>query len=343
MHKIIKQFKSVALILLALIISILATEANADMRSLLKRHPFNGAFIIAQHGKVLFRQGSPSLAYQIGSITKMFTAACILKLQEQGRLHIQDPLSKYIDFPSGNKITLEDLLSHTSGVPDYLIEMAVSRELANYYQSYHSKEDLLSLFNNRPLQFTPGSQFRYSNANYILLGLVIEKVSGMKYEDFVTRTILLPAKMLHTGVSTNPRHALVAEPKIFEKELRGKIIDLSNYSSAGGIVSTVDDMYAFASSLISGKIISQQSMAEMVRERKSGSGYGLGWTGYAQGNRYVGGHGGRTFGYSAFLDIDTFSGTIIVALSNDPSTDIDRLRKNIKNILDTATLGGGNF
>ena len=157
---------------------------------------FNGSILVAKEGKILFRKGygmadiekhvpnTPSTILRIGSLTKQFTAMAILILEEQGKLSTKDPISKYIpSYPNGDKITLHNLLTHTSGIAEYLTPEVYQ----NPPNHYCSPENLISMFKNKPLNFPTGKSFRYSNSNYILLGYIIQKVSGVKYEDFVRK------------------------------------------------------------------------------------------------------------------------------------------------------------
>ena len=169
---------------------------------------FTGAVLISRHGKVLLRQAyglanyelgvpnSPRMRFHIASVSKPFTAAAILQLQEKGGLRLSDTVSRFLpDFPEGDKIRLENLLTHTSGIRDI-------NDLADYddfARSPHTPPELVAKFAGLPLQFQPGAKYSYSNSNYNLLALILERVSGESYPDYLRRHIFGPAGMEESG------------------------------------------------------------------------------------------------------------------------------------------------
>src|SRR5258708_22892562 len=174
---------------------------------------FSGEIFVAQKGKVLFDKGyglsnyefdvpvTPQTKFYIASITKSFTAAAVLLLQDKGMLSINDAVSRFIpDFTDGAQITIHHLLTHTSGIADFL-------RFPNFFElskSWYTTEEAVNLFRHRPLLFKPGEQTNYSNSNYVLLAYIIEKVSGKTYADFLKGNFLIPLGMTNTG---EPTHA----------------------------------------------------------------------------------------------------------------------------------------
>ncbi len=171
---------------------------------------FNGSVLVAWNGRVILSKGygmadntfnipnTPQTKFFIGSITKQFTAACIMILIERNLLKLDDPIIMYLpDYPrpNGDKITIRHLLTHTSGIPDYtnFPEVILKRTQPL------STEYLIDLFKNWPLEFEPGSKFSYSNSGYLLLGEIIEKISGQSYEAFLEHEILKPLGMNDSG------------------------------------------------------------------------------------------------------------------------------------------------
>src|SRR5690349_4795039 len=163
------------------------------------------AVLVMKDGQVLLRKGygmanlelgvpiAPEMVFELGSVTKTFTATAIMMLAERGKLSIQDDLTRYLpDFPThGKKITLEHLLSHTSGVPNFTsLPDWVGKQRLDV-----SVEELIGLFRGKPLDFEPGERYSYSNSGYALLGAVIEKVSGRTYEEFIEEEIFKPLGM----------------------------------------------------------------------------------------------------------------------------------------------------
>ncbi len=135
--------------------------------------------------------------FRIGSITKQFTAAAILRLQEQGKLSVRDPLSKFIpDYPRGSEVTLHHLLTHTSGIHSY----TGKPNFLETVSAYTTPEDLIKSFKNDPYDFDPGKKWLYNNSGYFLLGYIIEKVSGQSYGEFLKQQFFEPLGMKNTGV-----------------------------------------------------------------------------------------------------------------------------------------------
>ena len=168
-----------------------------------------GTVLVARGGRILFRQsygmanyelGVPNSSvtrYHIASVSKPFTAAAILQLQEQGHLSVSDKVSKYVPgFSNGERITLDHLLTHSSGIPD----INGIDGIDTFERSPHTLEQLVAKFASLPLEFAPGSKQSYSNSNYNLLALILEKVSGESYEDYLRRHIFEPAGMKDSGV-----------------------------------------------------------------------------------------------------------------------------------------------
>ncbi len=175
---------------------------------------FMGTALVAQNGKVLLSKGygfanaewdipnSPSTKFRLGSITKQFTAACILLLEERGKLKIDDPVKKYMpDAPAAwDKITIFHVLTHTSGIPsftgfpDYRSTEAIAT----------TPEKLVARFRDKPLDFQPGEKWSYSNSGYVLLGYLIEKISGQSYRDFVPGFIAKDDYAVQAGLRIRP-------------------------------------------------------------------------------------------------------------------------------------------
>ena len=292
----------------------------ADVSTYLDSINFSGAILITKNGKALYQLDKDRQVYQIGSITKVLTAVCILKLQEEGLLSVNDSIYKYIYVPYTKVISIKQLLSHTSGIPDYGKDSENRKNIADYASRRHSIADIKQLFINKPLMFDPGSFYSYSSSNYILLGEIIEKASGMKYEEYIREKILNPAGMVHTDIFQYPANMDGSREKISDSDQLGnKYIDLTYYSSAGGIVSTVEDMNKFGEALISEKIISRSSIEMMNTEQRNG--YGLGWGVTKSGKKLYGAHSGKTYGYSSYLYVNEYNGVIVTVLSKSDSID----------------------
>jgi len=279
------------------------------------------AVLVAQDGKILFEMGygladrarrlpvTPQTQFRIGSITKQFTAASILKLQEQGKLSVTNKLSKYIpDFPRGDEVTLHHLLTHTSGIHSYTDKPDFIKTVTQPVKT----EELIQSFKNDPYDFDPGAKWRYDNSGYFLLGCIVEKVSGMAYGDFLRHTFFEPLGMTNTGVHRSglklPHEALgySFENGRFADALNW---DMSRAGGAGALYSTVEDLYRWNEGIFNGKVLSQASLKAAftpvrTRENKDDpltDGYGYGWgVTHLRGAEEIS-HGGGLQGFSSYL------------------------------------------
>lgn len=271
--------------------------------------------LVYKDGKVLYRKAfgmadlelnvsmKPENVIEIGSITKQFTAVSILMLMEQGKLSLDDELTKFIpDYPvNGKKITVHQLLNHTSGIKSYTSMesfMALARQDM-------SPMELIDVFKNEPMDFDPGEKWLYNNSGYILLGYVIEKVSGQTYADFIVEHIFKPLGMKNSyyGSMTQliPNRARGYSPA--ESGFRNaNYLSLTLPYAAGSIMSCVDDMLLWHQAIRNNTLIKAESKALAFTNTKLNNGkptnYGYGWM-----NNEVNGtpsieHGGGIFGYT---------------------------------------------
>ncbi len=269
------------------------------------------AVLVAKGDKVLYRKGygkanleldlpmKSDYVFRIGSITKQFTAAAILKLMEEGKLSLSDPLTKFLpDYPThGHTITVENLLNHTSGIKSYTGMMQWTDEVR---RRDFTVDSLINFFKNEPIDFAPGEQYRYNNSAYILLGFIIEKVSGMTYGDYVEQQFFKPLGMKNSHYGYTD--------KIIPNRINGYQRDGDNYKNAdflsmtqpyaaGSLLSTVDDLHTWYRALAAGKVISAESLKKALAPTKLNSGktidygFGLG-TGNVQGSPSYGHNGG---------------------------------------------------
>ena len=312
---------------------------DAQAAEMTAQDKFSGAVLIARRGKIALEKAygladrekqvsnTPDTQFRIGSMNKMFTATAILQLVGEGKLELTAPLGKYLpDYPNhdvATKVTIRHLLTHTGGAgdiftPEYEKHRLELRDLADY----------VKFFGSRGLAFEPGSNWAYSNYGFILLGAVIEKVSGVSYYEYVRKRIFDPAGMHATGSLPESENV----PKRSAGYMRRDGAWIPNAgtlpwrgSSAGGGYSTVGDLYRFAQALTSGKLIKPELFAEMTSKQASpagmppGEGYGFGMqvSEVPQGKRF--GHGGGAPGMNAELQIYPRSDTVIVVLANlDP-------------------------
>ncbi|HXE55777.1 MAG TPA: serine hydrolase [Tepidisphaeraceae bacterium] len=298
------------------------------------------AVLVARNGKIAFEKGyglanvdastpiTCDTRFRIGSITKQFTAAAVLRLAEQGRLRIDDPLSRFVpDWPRGNQVTLRHLLTHSSGIHNFTAKPG----FAVHVREPISLEKLVASFKNDPYDFNPGEKYSYSNSGYVLLGWIIEKVSGESYETYLRKTFFEPLGMKDTGVYPSggglPKEALGYS---FENGAIHRAVDwdMSNVATAGEIYSTAHDLFRWNEALFSQKVISARSMHDAFTvgvlkdddpTHPQDTGYGLGWTiDRLNGAREIS-HGGELAGFGSYLlRLPDYNLTVVVLLNCVP-------------------------
>lgn len=271
--------------------------------------------LVARNGEIIYHKGfgmanieldvrmQPEMIFRIGSITKQFTAVAILQLVEQGKLSLDDELTKFIpDYPTNSrKITIHHLLTHTSGIPSYT-------EMDEWTPEVQKKdftvEELIDLFKDKPMDFEPGDQWRYNNSGYILLGYIIEKLSGQTYEQFISDNLFKPAGM-ENSLYGNDRIILKNRAYGYQAGHDGyenaDYLSMTQPYAAGSLMSTVGDLYKWNRALLSGKLISKKSLdlafSNFTLNNGEKMNYGYGWMpGDVQGFNMVG-HGGGIHGF----------------------------------------------
>lgn len=302
-----------------------APSAEKMVDTLLSHHiapnEAGAAVLVARDGKILFEKGygladleakraiTPTTPFRIGSVTKQFTASAILKLAEQGKLELSDPLSKYYpDFPGGSEITLRHLLTHTSGLHSYTAQPDFSAGVAKPVSS----AELITSIQKFPPDFAPGKKWAYCNSGYFLLGDIVEKVSGQSYDAFVRQTFFRPLEMATTGVYQNaapPKDSALGYHYNQDHFDRAVDWDMTWAGGAGALYSTVEDLYRWNEAVFSGKVLSADNQraaftpvkTEENKELPSDDGYGYGWgISRFRGDREIS-HSGGLEGYMSFL------------------------------------------
>lgn len=276
-----------------------------------------------------FRNADSKIAFdtatitRIASITKTMTAVAIMQLYEQGKLRLDEPIQTYLpNFPKKKEgeITIRNLLEHSSGIDGY--KNAKEQENKIYYPTL---SDAVSIFKDRDLVAAPGKTFHYSTYGYVLLGLIIEKVSGMRFASYLKANIWERAQMSKTGIESGD-NVLANKSSLYHKNSRGKIsaadiTDLSDRVPGGGVYSTVTDSLKFGDAVLNSTLIKESTFKMMVENsnlKKEGNGYGLGWYLYGKNPDYgyVYGHNGSQTGASTFLMLLPEYKTTVVVLSN---------------------------
>ena len=307
-------------------------KVDAYVKPFLEIKGFSGSILIASKGQVLLRKSygmanyeldapnTPQTKFHIASISKTFTAAAIMILEERGLLSVGDPLSKYIpDYPGGDKITIHHLLIHTSGIPN-----------VNNFLDYNAKAkfsqtltSIIEMFKNKPLRAQPGERYEYSNSNYNLLAFIIEKVSGKSYGEFMKENIFDPLGMNATG------HDGYAG-KILKNRASGyapigadglenaPYLDWTIKTGNGSLYSTVEDLYKWDRALYTEKILKKNILDKIFKPHVDNS-VGYGWFVGKRLNRNVVRMSGRSPGFQGEIHRYVDDDVCVIVLSNNYS------------------------
>ncbi|MCL4708100.1 serine hydrolase [bacterium] len=303
------------------------------------------AVLVAQNGKIIYQKGfgfanlehrvpiTTETKFRIGSITKQFTASAILKLQEAGLLSVQDPLMKFMrDYPRGNEVTIHHLLTHTSGIhsytskPDFMQTVTVEVK----------PESLITSFKNDKYDFDPGTQWRYNNSGYFLLGHLVAKLTNESYASYLKKTFFEPLNMKDTGVhrwSDILAHEATGYSYLDGKFQKAQNWDMSRAGGAGALYSTVTDLYRWNEAVFNGKVLSEKNLAAAFtpvtlkdgsKPQTAGDGYGYGWSiSDFRGTKEIA-HGGGLHGFvTSLARYPEHNMTVSVLTNCAPSRDLN--------------------
>jgi D-alanyl-D-alanine carboxypeptidase len=312
------------------------------------------AILVARGDTILFRSARgeadlehhaklrPDSVFRIGSVTKQFAAAGLLKLVEAGKVRLDDPLSKYVpDFPGGDRITIEQLLNHSAGVKNYTdlpgyMETMVQRDLTT--------RQMILAFQGAAPDFAPGSNWAYSNSGYVLVGAVIEAASGEPWHAYLQRVLFRPLGMTHTGYGHDPRYAarqVRGYTMEGEKFAPARTLSMTQPHAAGALVSNVDDLLKWNRALHEGRVIRNPTYARMITPAgaATGPGYGFGlFTGKVRTAAMLR-HGGAIFGFASSLAYLPGPDISVIVLENDDAGNAPDNAANITRKLAAIALG----
>ena len=304
-----------------------AARMEQIIQSYVADHKFMGAVLVARDGKTLLDKGygsanlewqvpdTPTTKFRIGSITKQFTAASILLLEERGKLKTDDPVKKYMpDAPAAwDKITIFHLLTHTSGIPSFTgFSDFPKRQLEPM-----TPQQLVDWFRDKPLEFEPGAKWNYSNSGYVLLGYLIEKISGQSYADFVQQNIFTPLGMKDSGYDSNSaiiEHRAAGYAPGKSGPQNAGYVNMTVPLSAGGLYSTTEDLLRWEQGLFGGKLLSPASLAKMTTPFKQDYAFGLGVS--TENGHKVIEHNGGIQGFNTALAYYPDDKLVIAVLGN---------------------------
>jgi CubicO group peptidase (beta-lactamase class C family) len=328
-------------------------------------HAFNGAILVQQDGKVIYQQSfgiadrafdipiRNDTRFRIASVTKIFTAVLVLQLLEQGKIDLDRSIRTYLPTykgEAGDKATIRTLLNHTSGMKNFDAEIKSDddglRNGVPHYQLPFDSDQLVHQFCSGKLRNEPGKVFDYNNGEYIILGKIIEKISGNPYERVLQERILSPLRMADTGMA-NHRDIVKNLTKTYMTKKEGKAvfndipIYFENWFASGSMYSTVSDLLTFATTLFGTKLIMPQSLEQMLRPGLNEYGYSV-WVGETTfgGKRYrtvnrPGGILGANASLRHFNGINCDASVNIIILSNTDATNLDDFSYQIgKTLLD---------
>lgn len=314
------------------------------MNAAVKVDDFSGAVLVARDGQTIFNKsyglanielGAPNTlqtVFRIASITKPFTATAIMMLQERSKLNVGDSICKYLaDCPAHwQPITIKHLLTHTSGIPNYLDFPDFMPQIALPV----THEKMIGTFRNKPLQFTPGEKFAYGNSGYYLLGVIIERASGKSYAEFLQENIFAPIGMKQTGDFDNReiiKNRAAGYSLKNDRPANAIYFHPSQLLATGSLWSTTGDLLLFDQALYTEKLLKSKTLAEMFTLYKAD--YGYGWQVAPRLNRRLIAHGGDTLGFMGFLQRFTDDRITIVLLSNKGYMNVLTLARDLPAIV----------
>ena len=308
-----------------------AASIHAYLRPFAETGNFSGAVLVARKGQVLLRESYGMASYDlqvanavetrfhIASVSEAFTAAAILQLEEQGRVNVTDLVSQFVpDFPDGDRITVNELLTQRSGISD-VVDLA---DYDSFARSPHTLAELVAKIAGLSPAFQPGSAYRYSSSNYELLAFIVEKVSGDNYGAYLRNHIFRPADMPNSGDDGGgsqlvPFAASGYRPAGIAGYEKMPYLDWSNRAGDGSLYSTVDDLYRFDRALYTNVVLTAPERQKYFAECP-GSCYG--WhIGTRLGHRVMSAQG-RSPGFTAELDRFVDDDVTVIVLSNSSST-----------------------
>ena len=352
----VRSFVYTAILLFVFQNSALAQDHAAKIQEVLalahKYRQFNGSALVAENGKVVYKgayglanmewniPNTPDTKFRLGSITKQFTATLTMQLVEQGKIKLDAKISDYLpDYRKdiGQKVTIHQLLTHTSGIPSYTGQPGF---FENVSRNPYKVDDFVKKYASGDLEFEPGSKYAYNNSGYFLLGAIIEHVTGKSYEQVLKENVFDPIGMKNTGYDHHgtiiPKRA-TGYSKTPDGYTNSLYLDMSIPYAAGSMYSTVEDLYLWDQALYQDKVLSAQSKALMYKPFLDN--YAYGWVvrnaSFKQNDKDVQMilHGGGINGFTTLLVRFPQEQHLIVLLDNTGTGYLDRLSQSIAKIL----------
>ncbi|MEW4563533.1 serine hydrolase domain-containing protein [Bremerella sp. JC770] len=339
-----------------------------QVQQLLKDNAIPGAVVLMRQGDQQWLQAfgvadlkskqpmQTDMAFRVGSNTKTMTATVILQLVQEGKLKLDDKVSQFFDnVPQGNEVTIADLLEMRSGIANYSELKSFNRTLDQQPDKAFTPEQLIQMGIEQKAMFKPGSEYFYSNTNYVMLGVLVQRLTDMPLEDAFEQRIFKPLKMTRTSLpaqddnqmpspfahgymfGTNENDDLTVEQQ--KQALAGKLlptdVTLANPSwawAAGGAISTASDLADYVEALVMGGLLDDQMQAKRLASIRSNNPKDPETAGYGLGMAKLGpmlGHDGSLPGYQSFMGHDPKSGTTLIVLANLQNTPGGEMAANV--------------
>lgn len=330
-----------------------ASQIDHIMQTRSESGEFNGTVLVARQGRVIYEHsfGFANLEwkmpndvrtkFEIGSMTKQFTALLILQFVNEGNLKLDGHLSDYLPYyrrDTGSRVTIHNLLSHTSGIPNFLaapgfLEGSESR-------MKYSVKEFARKYCSGGLQFAPGTKFAYSNSGYFLLGAILEQLSGKPYEQLLQERIFSPLGMKDSGYAhteTITSHRAAGYERSAEGLRNARYYDMSIPFAAGAMYSTVGDLYLWDQALYTERLLPTKMRELLFKPNLENYGYGWGILipkpGFPFAGESIPMHGGAIFGFQSLIQRIPSQRSLIVLLDNTESTKLLDIALQIRRIL----------
>lgn len=330
-----------------------ASQINRIMQASSVAGDFNGSVLVARAGRILYERGfgfanmewnipnDPGTKFEIGSMTKQFTALLILQFVNEGKIRLDGHLSDYLPYyrkDTGERITIGELLSHTSGIPNFLASPGFLEGPAS--RTKYGVEEFVTKYCSGNLRFEPGTKFEYSNSGYFLLGAILEKISSSSYEHLLQDRIFAPLGMKDSGYA-HSETVLPHRASGYERSATGlrnaRYYDMSIPFAAGALYSTVGDLYLWDQALYGERLLPASLRDLLFKPNLENYGYGWGILIPGAGSPYAGEsipmHGGAIFGFQSLIQRIPQHRELIVLLDNTDSPKLLDIALQIRRVL----------
>jgi D-alanyl-D-alanine carboxypeptidase len=319
-----------------------------------KDHNFNGTVLVAERGKPTYQRSfglanfafsipnTNATKFKVASITKAFTAVLILQLQEQGRIDLQKTIGVYLPDYAGegrDRVTIHQLLNHTSGIDNMDKVVSLADAIANGvppYQSPYTSDQILAKFASGKLVHPPGTAFDYNNADYVILGKILERIYSKPFEAALKERILIPLGLNNTGMMR--QHVIIkglADTYFYRDDIKMLVPDFPGYAenwfAAGALYSTATDILTFSNALFDGKLLRPGSLALMIKPGMEDYGYGV-WSYEAKVGsvtKHIVKRPGQIMGAQTQLYRYVEDDVTVIILSNTGTADLDEFVTSI--------------